>query len=218
MEQQSPMKFPAPNPPGARPERERTERSAHSDWRRRRTVGSESTPFVGKKSMLLDVGVVPGDLPLDLLPKLLATRGVARNRFELTGTQGTMERVIGDRVQIEARLCGELNELLVHLELDPDLRLIVHQQALADRRLTGERSGGKRLALGTAAIYRTRGRQTDHRLADSTQHRPHPGPSIVSGRTTASNSSAVTWPERTASSFRVVPFLCADFAIAAALS
>jgi len=76
--------------------------------------------------MLLDVGVVPGDLPLNLLPKLLATRGVAWNRFELTGTQGTMEGVIGDRVQIEARLCGELNELLVHLELDPDLRPIVH--------------------------------------------------------------------------------------------
>src|SRR4051794_28028241 len=92
MEQQSPMKSPAPSPPGARPERERTERSAHSDWRRRRTVGSESTPFVGKKSMLLDVGVVPGDLPLNLLPKLLATRGVAWNRFELTGTQGTGAR------------------------------------------------------------------------------------------------------------------------------
>ena len=32
---------------------------------------------------------------------------------------------------------------------------------------------------------------------------------MVSGRTTRSNSSALTWPERIASSRKVVPFLCA---------
>ena len=47
---------------------------------------------------------------------------------------------------------------------------------------------------------------------------PTPGESIVSGRTTASNSSAVTAPERRASSLKVVPFLCAALAMEAALS
>src|SRR3974390_194522 len=41
---------------------------------------------------------------------------------------------------------------------------------------------------------------------------------MSSGRTSRSNSSAVTKPSFTASSFRVVPFSCAAFATLAALS
>ena len=45
-----------------------------------------------------------------------------------------------------------------------------------------------------------------------------PGAIIVSGRTAASNASAVTKPSLRASSRRVVPFLCAVFATVVALS
>ncbi len=44
------------------------------------------------------------------------------------------------------------------------------------------------------------------------------GPIMSSGRTMASNSSAVTRPVFSASSFSVVPFLCAVLAILAAAS
>ena len=44
------------------------------------------------------------------------------------------------------------------------------------------------------------------------------GPSMFSGRTMASNCSAVTKPSFTASSFSVVPFLCAVLATMVALS
>ena len=51
---------------------------------------------------------------------------------------------------------------------------------------------------------------------DDVGHGSYPG-GDVSGRTTASNSSAVA-PERRASSLKVVPFLCAALAMEAALS
>src|SRR5947207_5431216 len=46
----------------------------------------------------------------------------------------------------------------------------------------------------------------------------YPGRTIFSGRTSRSNSAAVTWPLATASSRNVVPFACAALAILAAWS
>ena len=43
-------------------------------------------------------------------------------------------------------------------------------------------------------------------------------PTICSGRTHSSNCSAVTWPDASAASRRLVPSLCAFLAICAALS
>src|SRR5215216_5053065 len=77
--------------------------------------------------MLFDVGVVPGDLALNLLPKPLPTCRVARNRIELPGAQSPLQSLPGDLVQIEAGLGGEFDELLVQLDLDPDLGGIVHE-------------------------------------------------------------------------------------------
>ncbi len=48
--------------------------------------------------------------------------------------------------------------------------------------------------------------------------RLHLGPIMSSGRTTLSNVAASTKPRLIASSFRVVPFLCAVFATVVALS
>ena len=44
------------------------------------------------------------------------------------------------------------------------------------------------------------------------------GPTIFSGLTSRSNSSAVRWPRARAASLSVVPSLCAFLAISAALS
>ena len=56
------------------------------------------------------------------------------------------------------------------------------------------------------------------RLAKIDDFRHARGPIIFSGRTNSSNSSAVTKPPPTASLRKVVPFLCAALATAAALS
>ena len=53
---------------------------------------------------------------------------------------------------------------------------------------------------------------------DDLGHGAQRGPIIFSGRTSSSNSSAVTKPQPTASSRSVVPFLCAVLATSAALS
>ena len=119
------------------------------------------------------------DLLLNLAPDLFETLRVRRMFCKYVCSKHPPYSLIGNLVQIKARLVGKADQRFLKLKLYANLFLGIH---------------------------------------GSSPMPDYPGASMVSGRTTASNSSAVTWPERRASSFRVVPFLCAALAMAAALS
>ena len=114
--------------------------------------------------------------------------------------------------QVDAQRAGEAAGTASQI----DLRDQCGQRRPVLARLVFERNPELRFQRDTGAVARNRERPLLQPGAWA--FRVYVGPTMSSGRTSVSNSAAVTSPDFSASSFRVVPLWCAALAIFAALS